>query len=70
MAMTKDEIIEIAKEAGFARTKMHKALERFAELIAAAEREACALILDNCEMERTYTHEMAKMIRARGNNGL
>jgi len=44
--MTKDDIIRIAKEAGFERTKMHKALERFAALVAAAEREACAKVCD------------------------
>jgi hypothetical protein len=36
--VNKDEIIQIAKEAGFVRTKMHGALERFANLVAAAER--------------------------------
>jgi len=44
--MTKDDIIRIAKEAGFERTKMHKALERFATLVAEAERER---ILDMCK---------------------
>ena len=42
--MTRDEIIRMAKEAGFERTKMHGALERFAYIVAEAEREACAQI--------------------------
>ena len=36
--MTRDDIIRMAKEAGFERTKMHGALERFAYIVA-AERE-------------------------------
>lgn len=63
--MTKDDIIRIAKEAGFARTKMHGALERFANLIAAAEREAIASILDEYDHKVAPTL-MAKAIRARG----
>lgn len=75
--MTRDDIARIAREAKFVvvntppKTDVYwQNFEKFVDLVAAAEREACALILDNCEMERTYTHEMAKMIRARGNNGL
>lgn len=37
--MTRDDIIRMAREAGFERTKMHGALERFAYIVAAAERE-------------------------------
>lgn len=37
--MNRDEIIRLAVEAGFARTKMHGALERFANLVAAHIRE-------------------------------
>ena len=45
--MTREDILRIAKEAGFARTKMHGALERFANLVAAAEREACAKVAED-----------------------
>lgn len=48
--MTKDDIIRMAKEAGFARTKMHGALERFANLVAKAEREACAKVCEAVEV--------------------
>jgi hypothetical protein len=61
--MNKDEIIKIAKDAGFVRTKMHGALERFANLIAAAEREACAEICDSFADDPVYCGEL---IRARG----
>jgi len=60
--MTKDDIIRMAKEAGFERTKMHGALERFAYIVAAAEREECAVIAFNA---KTYI-EAADAIRARG----
>jgi hypothetical protein len=60
--MTKDDIIRMAREAGFERTKMHNALEQFAYIVAAAEREACAVIAFNA---KTYL-EAAESIRARG----
>ena len=69
--MNRDDIIRIAKEAGFARTKMHKALERFAELIAAAEREACAKVCDEYDVAEDVNscdtaEGIALAIRARG----
>ena len=71
MAMTNEDIIQMAREAGIPEMAIEGVFiansDDLGRLIA-AEREACALILDNCEMERTYTHEMAKMIRARGQN--
>ena len=63
--MTKDDLIRLAREAGFERTKMHGALERFAYIVAAAEREACAVIAFNA---KTYL-EAAAAIRARGQDG-
>ncbi len=60
--MTKDDIIRMAREAGFERTKMHNALEQFAYIVAAAEREACAVIAFNA---KTYL-EAADAIRKRG----
>jgi len=62
--MTKDDIIRMAKEAGFERTKMHKALERFAIIVAAAEREACAKVCE--EPGWNAANWCAKAIRARG----
>jgi hypothetical protein len=60
--MNRDDIIRMAREAGFERTKMHGALERFAYIVATAEREACAVIAFNA---KTYI-EAAAAIRARG----
>lgn len=77
--MTKTEIMRLAQEAGFVRTKMHGALERFANLVAAAEREACAQVClmpvdeiqvtDDCS-EYVYKDHLdcAETIRARGKN--
>lgn len=62
--MTNDDIIRMAREAGFERTKMHGALERFAYIVAAAEREACAVTAFNA---KTYL-EAAAAIRAREKN--
>jgi hypothetical protein len=60
--MTRDDIIRMAKEAGFERTKMHGALERFAYIVATVEREACANLVDEC----VNIELLADAIRARG----
>jgi hypothetical protein len=48
--MTRDDIIRMAREAGFSEwaVRTPQDLERFATLVAAAEREACAKV---CEGE-------------------
>jgi hypothetical protein len=76
--MTRDEIIRMAREAGWPSMAldnlpgtgdMHR-LERFAALVAAAEREACAKVCDDIDVE--YEGEdvlatwCAAAIRARG----
>ena len=71
--MTKDEIIRMARKAGGADissngwtswvgTQSTEFFERFANLVAAHEREACAKV---CE-EHTIPSELANAIRARG----
>ena len=67
--MNREDIIRMAKKAGIGETRgwfncVEEELERFANLIAAAEREECAKI---CEEEGTLwgCHYAAK-IRARG----
>ena len=62
--MTQDEIIEITRQAsGFDATP--EFLERFAKLVAAKEREACAKICDEfCYGSTKILVE--KAIRARG----
>ncbi len=49
--MTKDEIIAMAEEAGFGNYAYEAAsiFERFAALVAARERELCALVADDSE---------------------
>jgi hypothetical protein len=79
--MTKDDIIRMAREAGFERTKMHNALEQFAYIVAAAEREACASLcfqmwnewMDNeyiSELNRPDAEDCAHAIRKRGLHNL
>jgi len=68
--MTKDDIIRMAREAGFADSNgvVHPAyqLETFANLAAAAEREACAKLCENVD-KSTHPADLADAIRARGN---
>ena len=65
--MTKDDIIRMAREAGFADAEgvVHAAyqLEAFANLVAAAEREACAAMFDD---HNVWDEEVGERIRARG----
>jgi hypothetical protein len=77
--MTQDEIIEMARQAGFVEYELDdgtinafdKRYEAFAKLVAAKEREACAKLL---ESRKTGANELmdavrdmeAKAIRARG----
>ena len=63
--MNRDDIIRMAREVGLTdweTSAYGNQLERFAALVAEAEREACAVIAFNA---RTYI-EAAKAIRARG----
>ena len=70
--MTKDETILIADASGLSyygmgkdREKFLHYLEAFANLVAAAEREACAKV---CEVQGDYDwQQYADAIRARGN---
>ena len=68
--MTQDEIIEMARQAGYLDLSLTdrgmelKELEAFAKLVAAKEREACAKHLDN--QNTAITDILAAEIRARG----
>ena len=82
--MTIDDIISMAKEAGFDKNslgttfthgKLDESLERFAKLVAAAERESCAKVCEDAS--KPHDGEMhsdsqwaglvlATTIRARG----
>ena len=73
--MTKDEIIEMAKQAGFEdhQAKFDTRFEPFAKLVAEKEREACAKVCDDRAF-RFFSespffvemHGLAEAIRARG----
>ena len=76
--MNREDIIKLAKECGHwsgQTVEMNDVgLERFAALVAAAEREAIAKSLDKqadlaCdEIDRQWAQEMAAAVRARGDN--
>jgi len=68
--MTKDDIIRMAREAGWDMDGIFNdvfgfgvRLERFATLVVAAEREACAKLFDN---HNVWDEEVGERIRARG----
>jgi hypothetical protein len=75
--MTKEDIIRMAKEAGlddphavvhaYCELKLTDHLERFAALVAAAERSACAkAVEDYCGAWDDGGYALAATIRARG----
>ena len=68
--MSKDEIIAMAKEAGFpphiVDAGANRELARFAALVAAKEREAIAAHYDAQPHVEFFGRELADEIRARG----
>ena len=68
--MNRKEIIRMAREAGLAYGSDEKPLgsvTRFAALVAAAEREACATLAEEpYEFTSEESHRLAAAIRARG----
>lgn len=71
--MTREDITRMAREAGFVGFDgENKCLREFAALVAAAEREACAALLEEnamaCEnpIYRSLLQANAHAIRARG----
>jgi hypothetical protein len=69
--MTQDEIIEMARQAGFKmeNSAAIQAAKAFAKLVAAKEREACAKVCDELQdVPATEPHHCAEDIRARGEN--
>lgn len=69
--MTREEIISMAREAGFAPQDdcdiTVEELERFAAIVAAAERERICSISEDDRYSRQF-HTFIKTTRARGNN--
>lgn len=67
--MTKDEIMTLANQTSGQHWMDEAHIQRFAALVAAAEREACAQICDgyaNAD-HANYSDSCAEDIRARGN---
>jgi hypothetical protein len=69
VSMNREDIIRMAQEAGeaegMAEFVFHPVIERFAALVASAEREACAKL---CDDHCGWTPRMiGETIRARGN---
>jgi len=70
--MTKDEIIKMAWDSGAYTHRLTmwgfslEDLERFAKLVAAKEREACADIAENWNSNGMPRTGVAEQIRARG----
>jgi hypothetical protein len=76
--MTQDEIIEMARQAGFVEYELDdgtinafdKRYEAFAKLVAAKEREACAKVCEsiytNGDGAECWLENAASKIRARG----
>jgi hypothetical protein len=70
-SMTQDEIIAMARQVGYPiqHFEWQKATEEFAALVAAKEREACALICDKEVEDWKYDADVVDVaiaIRARG----
>ena len=65
---TQDEIIEMARQAGFEehQAKFDTRFEAFAKLVAEKEREACAKECDYADYLGIASHHCANAIRARG----
>lgn len=74
--MTREDLIKLAKEAGiemwpvdpvdnFTFDGIEENLARFAKLVAAAEREACARLAEEVVTMEGYEKEIAESIRAR-----
>jgi hypothetical protein len=80
--MTQDEIIEMARQAGLTVTYIgdpiglsYAQIAHFAKLVAAKEREACAVVAEDwfcgcgrgsCSEGDRRAHDIADSIRARG----
>jgi hypothetical protein len=64
--MNREDIIRMAKEAGYLAWHIDPRAERFAALVAAAEREACAKVCDEEATIEGVAQRCAAAIRARG----
>jgi hypothetical protein len=64
--MDRENIIRMAREAGIGPVYGYESIERFAALVAAVERNACAKVCEDRERANLYgVKECAAAIRAR-----
>ena len=66
--MNRDDIIRMAREAGVSESELfpgEQAIERFAALVAAQEREACARVCEGDGVRQVTGDECAVAIRER-----
>lgn len=63
--MTPEKIVAMAREAGFINLALEPKLTRFAQLVAAHEREACAKVCDEW-VQIHGIEDVVAAIRARG----
>jgi hypothetical protein len=73
--MEREQTLQLAKQAGLVDwtedgnwSAVDCDLVRFAELVAAHEREACARMVEDWDSDSADPREVADAIRARGNN--
>jgi hypothetical protein len=64
--MTREDIVRMAKEVGMESFDICVELDDFAALVASAEREACAKVVEAWSDWHGGTETLAKAIRARG----
>jgi gluconate kinase len=68
--MTQDEIIEMARQAGMYQdlnVSWNQSIQNFAKLVAAKEREACAIVCEKLNKQfRADASDCAEAIRERG----
>jgi hypothetical protein len=64
--MKRSDVVRMAREAGCPDIVIPKEWFRFAKLIAAAEREACAVVVEQAGMDGYGTLAAALLVRERG----
>lgn len=64
--MKRSDVVRMAREAGCPDIVIPREWFRFAKLVAAAEREACAVVVEQAGMEGYGTLAAALLVRERG----
>ena len=64
--MKRSDVVRMAREAGCPDIIIPREWFRFAKLVAAAEREACAVVVEQAGMDGYGTLAAALLVRGRG----